>query len=184
MFLNGLDELDATIFVDRLTGSKNIGLSKEQIAKKYNLTHHDVEIKIELISHKLITFIRTNKQEAPLLSIFIEDLIEQLFITDSAAKTYQLLRRGYDNEQISSIRHLKMNTIHDHIVEIAYVDYNFDITEIVAKEEVVEILRSIRKLKTRKLKVLKENLNNKYSFFQIRLVLAVDQTKTWKGGLD
>ncbi|MRH42366.1 hypothetical protein GH741_06680 [Aquibacillus halophilus] len=172
-FLKGLEELEATIFVERFTGSSSVGLSKEQISRRYNLTFHDVEIKTELINHKLISFIIKNKQHVPLLAEFIEDLTNYLFMTESAEKSYQLLSQGHSVEEIAKIRHLKVNTIHDHLVEIAYIDNEYDLSKFISNEGVEQIKTCITNLKTRKLKVIKEDLQNRYSFFQIRLVLAI-----------
>ena len=65
-----------------------------------------------------------------------------------------------------------MNTIYDHIVEIALHDDNFPIEPFVSREKQDEIFKAAEKLKTRKLKLIKEAVGEDIDYFQIRLALT------------
>lgn len=171
-FLNKLDDMDASIFVDRLTGYKKVGLSKEQLAKKHEISVLDVELVIVKITHMLISYLIANRESSPFLFEFTNNLFNHMFITDSTAKTYRLMNKGFSIPTIAKMRQLKESTIQDHIVEIAYIDDHFNIEAYVNKNDVLEIVNVTNRLKTNKLKLIKTKLNNKYSYFQIRLVLA------------
>ncbi|WP_138416897.1 helix-turn-helix domain-containing protein [Aquibacillus sediminis] len=180
-FLRTIPQNQASIFVDRLTGYDQFGLSKEQLAQKYQVSKHDIAVTLQLIIHKLLTFLLNETKNSLYLSTLIKDYVEQTFITNSAAETLNLFQRGYNLEQIMSIRKLKESTIHDHLVEIAYADADFNIEPFVTKDSFVEIARVIDELDSRKLKVIKQHLNENYSYFQIRLVMAAMQSHHKRG---
>lgn len=68
---------------------------------------------------------------------------------------------------------MKVNTIEDHLVEIVLSDKSFPIADYVSLDDEREIAAAINELGTKKLKAIKQMVDNKQiSFFQIRLVLA------------
>ncbi|MDC3413085.1 helix-turn-helix domain-containing protein [Aquibacillus sp. 3ASR75-11] len=173
LFCESLPDQEACIFVDQLTGYRKYGLSKEQLAMKYNLPLEDVELKRALIIHKLINHINRVCQTTDLLPFFIKDLQQPFFLTTSAQKTYTLLQKGFTIEQITTLRRLKESTVFDHIVEIALVDPTLPIDPYVSKEAIDNILEITDQLHTIKLKEIRQALENQYSYFQIRLALAI-----------
>ncbi|KPD00884.1 hypothetical protein LR69_00966 [Geobacillus sp. BCO2] len=75
-------------------------------------------------------------------------------------------------EAIAEIRRLKRSTIEDHIVEIAANVPGFSIAPFVDDEKAAAIRAAAQALRTRKLKEIREALDGKVSYFEIRLVLA------------
>lgn len=178
LFLQLLEEEQASIFVDRLTGYNRYGLSKQQIKDKYNLSYHDVNILMTLIVHKLIYWVEaSNTENLVILRKFLLSSDRKLLNTESAEKTFSLLLKGYDIEQIAKIRRLKINTVHDHIIEIAYWDHQFDYTPYLNKNDFENIVHAIGRIGAKQLKKLNEELEGKYSYFQLRLVLAVNESQ-------
>lgn len=175
-FLGTVSEEQASIFVDRLTGYNQYGLSRQQIKDKHQLTYHDVNIQITLTIHKLIHWINNHNDEL-ILEKFISSSVQKPLNTESAEKTLSLLLKGYNAELISKIRRLKMNTIYDHIIEIAYLDPEFDYSPYLTKNDFEEIANAAGKIGDKKLKSLSEKLEKKFSYFQLRLVLAVNESK-------
>ncbi|MDL4840767.1 helix-turn-helix domain-containing protein [Aquibacillus rhizosphaerae] len=175
LFLNGLTDKEASLFVHRLTGYEKIGLSKNQLAIKYDMTKTDVELNLVLINHKLLNDLLQDNSTYNYLSIFLKGLNDTYFITDTAAQTYQLLIRGYSIDQISKNRRLKVSTIEDHVVEIAYIDDKFSIRPFLSEHEEKEIVVAVETVNSKRLKKIKTSLNDKYSYFQIRLVLAINR---------
>ncbi|WP_077621696.1 helix-turn-helix domain-containing protein [Sediminibacillus massiliensis] len=175
-FLQKIPDMDAGIFVDRLTGYSRIGLSMEQLAVKYQIEKLDVHLRWLLTVHALLNHIADNQDKYPYLSVFADGLFNDFFLTDSAKKTYELLQKGYSIPAVAKIRKLKENTIHDHIVEVAYASPQFPLERFLTNKEVEEIVGMAKKLNTRRLKEIQLALDNKYKYFQLRLALAVKRS--------
>lgn len=170
--LSELSELEAEFFVDRLTGYKYIGRSMDQLAKEYQLSKEDASILLIGIIHRMLIIIEENPTEFKILSEIASVNTKQKFITNTANQTYQLLKNGYHIQQIAEIRNLKLNTIYDHLVEIVLYDQDFEIESFVTTDQQNEIMDAIQKVRSYKLKAIKEHCNDSISYFQIRLVLA------------
>ncbi|WP_112181209.1 helix-turn-helix domain-containing protein [Paraliobacillus zengyii] len=172
-FLKTINPELAQLFVDRLTGYQKIGLTLDQLARKNQTTPIDMHLYLTITLHKLLTYLQERENELIYLPVFYQfTKTSKKFITNSAEKTFILVKKGFDVEQISQIRQLKINTIEDHIVEIAYIDPDFSIKPYVDQESFTIILAAIRNNKTVKLKQIKEMAGNNFSYFQIRLVLT------------
>lgn len=170
-------DLEASIFVQRLTGHSRIGWSKVQIAHTHNITYNDVEVIITLIIHKLLFKIETSPSDFPILKTFTEGLLSNHLVTESAYTTFMLLNRGLDAAQIADKRLLKLSTIQDHIVEIVLSDPTFVISSYISDVAKDQIIETSQTLATNRLKVIREKLDNKYSYFEIRLALAAKQVQ-------
>jgi len=162
----------ALIYVERLTGYKYFGLSIDQLSQKYKLSRHTVELIITYVNHQIIFAINENELKYKLLRLLVRDIINNNHLTISASKTYQLFKQNKSLQDIANIRNLKLNTIYDHIIEIALYDINFKINKFVTNEEANEIINYVETFKTFKLKEIKENISEHITYFQIRLVLA------------
>ncbi|MBP2077829.1 helix-turn-helix domain-containing protein [Oceanobacillus polygoni] len=162
----------ASLFVERLTGYKTYGKSMNQLAELTKLSIMDVHLLLTGIIHKMIQVIETKPEQFPVLSFLIGDLIEQIPITNSANLTYQLLQKQYTIDQIAVMRNLKINTIHDHIVEIALYDTAFSIDHYINQEKQQQIIDVINQENTFKLRDIKKAVHDDISYFEIRLVLA------------
>ncbi|QHE52554.1 helix-turn-helix domain-containing protein [Pontibacillus sp. HMF3514] len=162
----------AEFLTQRMTGVHRYGLSKEQLAFHFDLKKLDVDVYLTSAIHFLLHNVLNAPQSYPFLFGFCNDLVQELPITQSAKKTLELLRKGHPFETITRIRRLKTSTIQDHVVEIALVDPSFSVEQFVSTEAVQNISRVANHLNTNKLKVIKEALEDDYSYFQIRLVLA------------
>ena len=94
-------------------------------------------------------------------------------MTQSTKTTLRYIQEGKNLGEIAEIRRLKVNTIEDHLVEIVLSEKDFPISDYVTIEDEREIAEAIKELGTKKLKAIKQMVDNKQiSFFQIRLVLA------------
>lgn len=184
ILLNNLLDYEASMFVDRLTGFKAYGMSIYQLAEKYKISVHDVQLLLVGITHEMLEAITKASKEFPFLALIIKDLSKSGFITYSADKTYELLKKNYPIEIIASMRQLKIHTIYDHIVEIALYDKNFAVDPYVSKAEQLEIIDAVEQTKTSKLKDIKDYVNQDISYFQIRLALAVVKSSPKSGGIN
>ncbi|RDW22022.1 helix-turn-helix domain-containing protein [Oceanobacillus chungangensis] len=164
---------EAGLFIDRLTGYKNYGMSINQLSSKYNLSVDDVQLIIVNIIHRLLSVLHNEKNNYPFLAYIINDISNATLLSNSAFQTSHLLGQGYSIEKIASIRNLKINTIHDHLIEIAFYETDFPLYHYVTKEEHQDILNAIQKTNSSKLRDIKQQVNNDISYFQIRLILAL-----------
>lgn len=171
-FLATIDEKQATIFVNRLSGYRNYGQTIQQLAMKHNLSNHDVHLILAATYHQLIDYIETN--QVKLLAQFIPEQQQQTkkFITQSAQQTNRLLNQGYTIDQIIDIRRLKRSTIEDHIVELAYAIPNLNLSNYFKSEDLNEILEEIKQINDLRLSQIKQQIGDRYSYFQIRLAIA------------
>ncbi|CQR46721.1 hypothetical protein BN1058_00994 [Paraliobacillus sp. PM-2] len=172
VFLEQLSTVQAQLFVDRISGYGKIGLSLDQLAKKNNLSTMDVALNLTSILHRLLSYIKNDRTRSSNLAVFVPLNNHTLLVTHSAYKTNQWLAKGFTIDQIAQIRNLKRSTIEDHIIEIAYVDPQFDITKFIDNLTYRTILTAIEEQKTTKLKEIKEALDNQYDYFKIRLVFS------------
>lgn len=171
--LSGLSERDCALFVDHLTGFNHYGLSTAQLAEKYHLNSHDVVLLLLSVCHHMIHHISTAKQNFTVLQhILGARQTKQTSITSTANKTYDLYQNGVQLEDIARLRRLKINTIYDHIVEIALYNPHFNIDPFVPKDLQHAIATVVQNNPSFRLSKIKEQVAKEVSYFQIRLVLA------------
>ncbi|WP_188453828.1 helix-turn-helix domain-containing protein [Virgibacillus oceani] len=170
--LGDFSEQDANLFVDRLSGYRTYGKTSHQLSESYQINLSDVPLVWIRMIHHILSVVYSNCMNYPALHSIISDIKNKILITHSAQQTFNLLHKNYSAEEIAHIRNLKLNTIYDHMVEIALFDQSFPTTMYVSKEQQDEIICTIKRMKTSALKQIKENVNEKISYFQIRLVLA------------
>lgn len=165
---------EASIFVDRLSGYQQYGMSIEQLAFAYKYERHDMLLLLTGIVQSILSIIESDKNNFVFLSYILKDLTPDLPLTHSASATFKLLKKSYTIEQIAYIRKLKVNTIYDHLVEIAFYDKAFPIHRYVTKEAQQEIIVAIQRTESSKLKQIKQQISEDINYFQIRLVLAME----------
>ncbi|MBM7598331.1 uncharacterized protein YpbB [Virgibacillus halotolerans] len=165
---------EANIFVDRLTGYKQYGMSLEQLATSYKRETSDIQLLLTGILQAMVAIIQKDIKQYSFLSFTLKDLSPSNSITNSAYATFELLNKGHTVEQIAHIRNLKGNTIQDHIVEIALYDATFPIHSYVSAQAQQEIITAIQQTKSYKLKQIKQYISEEINYFQIRLVLAIN----------
>jgi uncharacterized protein YpbB len=163
------DEI-ASIFVDRLSGYQHYGKSIDQLSNTFKKEKHDIYLLLVCAVHALLRAATTQHDTYRILYFLTKDLEHTVLLTDSAEKTYKLFKLGYPLKRISEIRRLKINTIYDHITEIALNDPLFPFEQFVPKQSAEEILEKIELAGTSKLKVIKEMVPSDISYFQIRLM--------------
>lgn len=180
--LSQLLEKEANIFVDRLTGYQSYGMSLFQLSKEYNMTVDDIHLILISIIHRILGDLEVDSTKFPILSTMVDKKSSLSQITNSASETYKYFLKGLTIEQIANVRHLKLNTIQDHLVEIALYDHQFSIDRYVNKNEQNEILSALKKANSHRLKDIKKLVDDQINYFQIRLVLAIQNKHNRQGG--
>jgi uncharacterized protein YpbB len=171
-FLSECQDIQATIFVQQLSGNNQVGLTKLQLAEQLKMDEQTVNLYHVSTIHRLLSELDNKKETYHNFSMFAMDLKRPLVLTESARLTYYLFKQGHSIKSISKIRKLKQSTIEDHIVEIAIQNPEFSIRPFVEKELEDQIMQLSDKHITRRLREFKEQIGSDVSFFVIRLVLA------------
>ncbi|MFJ7852689.1 helix-turn-helix domain-containing protein [Peribacillus frigoritolerans] len=172
--LENQSDMKRDIFILKLTGINRIGLTFEQIAKRKNTEEEYVRYTFLDSLHQMLAEMETGG-DYPLLSSLTSDWKRSgnPHLTQSTKTTLRYIQEGKNLGEIAEIRRLKVNTIEDHLVEIVLSEKDFPISDYVTIEDEKEIAEAIKELGTKKLKAIKQMVDNKQiSFFQIRLVLA------------
>ncbi len=165
-----VSETHKMILMDRISGYSLSGLTWQQIAEAKNLSVLDVQLMAVEALHAWMSLIEQTR--SPLLIKLLDGVIQQSSLTDTAKRTEKLLNRGFTLEQVASLRQLKTSTIEDHIVELAMNEPHFDYEPFISSTLYQEIINESRRLKTKRLREIKEYLPTA-SYFQIRLALAI-----------
>lgn len=170
--LSKMPQLLAEIFVDQLTAYKAYGLSVSQLTAKYKLTKESIHLLNTAIIHYMMQEITFKKSNYTVLSRYIPQVEQEKQLTNSADITHTYVKQGMSIEEIAEQRNLKLNTIQDHIVEIAYHDPYFAIDSFVTKEMENDIKQAIHRAKSSKLKDIKQFTAEEVNYFEIKLVMS------------
>jgi uncharacterized protein YpbB len=170
--LSAHDEVeDPSILVYRLTGFQDYGLTEVQTADKLNLPGEEYRFRFLNLIHGLLSKIDHQKEKYPILFSLSTVSSQQRNLTLSTSKTYDLYKQGYEIEDISRIRKLKVNTVEDHFIEIILTHDGFDTDCFIPHDELMKAASVMKELGTRRLKPIKERLPH-LTYFQIRIAIA------------
>lgn len=87
------------------------------------------------------------------------------------ATTLQLYKENNNIAEIANIRGLSLNTIQNHLVNFV-VDGTINASELVGKNKIENIIEVAKNQKLQSLKVIKEELGDDYSYFEIHVAVA------------
>jgi len=167
---SGMKDIQKSILTHRLGGFEITGWTWSQLAEQLHITPTSVYLYFIESLHLLLDVIETST-DFVFLSKITENIKVTSYLTDSSKQTSFYLAEGLSIEEISKIRNLKMSTIEDHFVEIAANDPNFSIEQFVTKTDIEAVIVKVNELRTKRLKILKEEFNS-LTFFQLRLILS------------
>ncbi|NIK12330.1 helix-turn-helix domain-containing protein [Alkalibacillus almallahensis] len=166
-----LNENEANLMMLTISGSDQIGLSYQQLAEKWQTNPIMIELSVQSALHQWLRYISSNPDSFNLIKQLIPKQ-EENRLTESALVTKHMYNRGMSIDQIVEKRGLKPSTIEDHIVELAMKEYLFSIREFISLEDEKRIRHVLEEDTTKRLRKIKEQLDDQLSYFQIRLVIA------------
>jgi uncharacterized protein YpbB len=173
------DRISPEALVFRLTGYQKIGLTAVQAAEKMKLEKSFYHLHFLNCLHSMIDQITINSSGYPILLHLLSEHPKRIQLTKSSLTTYRYLQMGRTIDEIAVIRDLRKSTIEDHVVEIALSDSNFSIDPYLPQAIQDEIYEVVRKLKSKQLKLIRQELGEDTTYFQIRLVLAKLGDQLW-----
>lgn len=124
-FLATKDPLKAQIFCEQLTGHQLLGHTMSQLARKYQLDTSDIFYIWHDLSSCYADYLLKEKFK---LAELVTPFMQRQLLPKSSQATYALLKQGRSLEQIANVRHLKLNTVKEHLLNIAILvpDFPFD----------------------------------------------------------
>lgn len=164
--LHQLTEREAILITYRLSGLKT-GLSFPQLSERLGTDLLSLQLEFVIAWRRCL---RVLPEDSLILSLGND--INHFKMTQSAQKTWDLLKQGYTVPQIAERRRLKKSTMEDHLVEIAMYAPVFPIEQFVAAAQYEEVIQITDRLQTFSLKRIKQELTQEMDYFQIRIVLA------------
>nr|WP_257621497.1 helix-turn-helix domain-containing protein [Chryseobacterium sp. NKUCC03_KSP] len=87
------------------------------------------------------------------------------------ATTFQLYKENNSIEEIAKIRDLSINTIQNHLINFV-VDGTINASELVDTNKIENIIEVAKTQKIQSLKVIKEELGDDHSYFEIHVAVA------------
>ncbi|MGA9231680.1 MAG: helix-turn-helix domain-containing protein [Exiguobacterium oxidotolerans] len=169
--LRQLSVKEATLISYRLSGLKT-GLSYPQLEEKLDSDVLSLRLEFMMAWRKCLRHL----DEAGLILRLGED-IDQSKMTQSAQKTWDMLRNGFALNEISERRRLKKSTMEDHLVEIAMYSDVFPRSQFLSDAQFKEVIEVANRNETFSLKRIKGELKLETDYFQIRIALA---RKRWE----
>ncbi|REB09877.1 hypothetical protein DVB69_03445 [Sporosarcina sp. BI001-red] len=171
--MTGISDLQAAVLCHRLTGVSASGWTWEQLEESTGETVASLQLEYLEALHRLITVSESTDAEErlPILHMLVKDIRIKTPLTDSTAITKKLFDQGLPIDEIAIVRQLKVNTIEDHITEIATNDRNFPILRFVGRDDQLAVQHEVRRNDVKRLRFLKEKFPH-LSYFQLRLILS------------
>ncbi|WP_232696286.1 helix-turn-helix domain-containing protein [Brevibacillus daliensis] len=159
---------------DQLTGVGQVGMTWQQLAYKNNMPLVLFQLSMTGIWTQVYKEVEENHDKYPLLTMLIEDDSRALLsVSTSTMETYRLLQKGADIQEIAVRRNIKSNTVEDHIIEIALAGIPLDFSRWITKGQINEVNQVSKQYETKRLRLIKDELGNSYTYLQIRLALAL-----------
>lgn len=171
--LSMLSELEASMFVDRLTSFDSYGSSLQQLSQDYRQSIPDCYLTLQKVFYHLL-YVQEHGKNYSMLKLFAKNLgIADTPLSQTAQFTLRLLQKRHTFDEIMQIRRLKANTIQDHFVEIAMHEEAFPFFDYLDSSVYEEIKEVVHRKQTYRLKEIKNNVHPDISYFQIRLALVL-----------
>ena len=122
-----LEESHSNTVIAQLSGHQIIGETKSQLQELLEMDQFEYALYHQDIIEEILNLIEENSEVLVLLHAIVYQLHRETNygLSSSTYISYELLKQGFDIENIASRRQLKENTIREHILEMAFVLCDF-----------------------------------------------------------
>lgn len=171
--ITGISDLQATLLSHRLTGANASGWTWEQLEEATGEPVGSLQLEYLEALHRLIAVSERvdSAEKLPILHKLVTGIRIETPLTDSTAITKKLFDQGLSIDEIAIVRQLKVNTIEDHITEIATNVEDFPIERFVDAADQLAVQQEVFRNRVKRLRLLKEKFPH-LSYFQLRLILS------------
>lgn len=174
--MTGISDLQAALVSHRLTGADASGWTWEQLGESTGETVGSLQLEYLEALHRLIAVSERvdAANQLPILHKLAAGIRIETPLTESTVVTKKLFDQGLSIDEISVVRQLKVNTIEDHITEIAANDGDFPILRFVEIADQLAVQQEVNRNSVKRLRLLKEKFPH-LSYFQLRLILSTSK---------
>ncbi|MBD7906979.1 helix-turn-helix domain-containing protein [Sporosarcina gallistercoris] len=171
--MTGISDLQAILLSHRLTGADASGWTWEQLEESTGESVASLQLEYLEALHRLIAVSERvdAAEKLPILHKLATGIRIETPLTDSTAITKKLFDQELSIDEIAIVRQLKVNTIEDHITEIATNDADFPIDRFVDLADQLAVQQEVRRHRVKRLRLLKDKFPH-LSYFQLRLILS------------
>lgn len=126
---NYLEKEKANVLTNFLTGHKQIGKTRKQLANQLKMLDYEFKFYLRDLIEEVIEVIKIHSRNLPLLISILDQINKDYFfsMSKSTYETYEMLYKGESIQKISSYRNIKESTVKEHILEIAFILEEFPI---------------------------------------------------------
>ncbi|MER2225609.1 MAG: helix-turn-helix domain-containing protein [Carnobacterium sp.] len=131
--LANLDSFSAEIVVSQLTGHEKFGKTITQLASMYKIEALEIAFLLQNVTIQLMDQIVRKKEIYPLFYLIYQECIGDPYssLSQSTKLTAYYLDKGLSIENIALKRNLKANTISEHVIELAIIFSDFDVSNVI-----------------------------------------------------
>lgn len=173
LLLEPLPEEVARLIVAQLSGASQVGKTLGQIGKQRQEPPVYLHLPFRYGLAVSILRLQKEREQFPLLARLVEQNNKvDARLTESAAKTYELIQRGFSKSEVAIKRGIKESTVEDHLVEMALRCPEWEYSTYLSQELGEQIMQTSEQLQTSRLRLIKDHLDPSVSYLQIRLALA------------
>ncbi|WP_134683262.1 helix-turn-helix domain-containing protein [Brevibacillus migulae] len=166
------------LLVKQFSGAHQTALTMQQLAYQEKLPPSLIRVKWRFGVASVMIQVKETPDLYPLLAALLpEEQSGGSQMSSSAQETYRLLQKQIPIEKIAQIRGITRNTVEDHLVDIAFHEPAWDASPYLTDEARRQILETSARLHTRRLRLIREALDDRYSYLQIRLALAIGEAR-------
>lgn len=170
---SSLPERVQMLLVGQLSGASQVGKTLGQLAQKLEEPAAYLHLLFRYGLAASLQRLQMEPGQFDLLSrLAVQDDKLDARLTESAARTYSLIRRGWGIEQIATARKIKISTVEDHLAEIALRCPEWDCSAYLDPGLGALIVQISEQLQTSRLRLIKDQAGASVSYLQIRLALA------------
>lgn len=129
-----LPEEVVNMVVMQLSGHDRIGKTKQQTAAFMKKESYEFLLFFENALEQMI--LKIEEEDFFLLKQMLNDILKETVygLTDSTFLTAKYLTKGLSIDQVAKLRRLKVNTIREHILEIAFIQPNFSFKPFISEK--------------------------------------------------
>lgn len=167
-FMASLPEKYRYLLIDQMVGFQKDGLTERQLSEKYELSTIELSIVMDQLMHLMIS---KNIHSNTLLASLISEVhsMNNYGLSQSATITLKLLDESWTIKDISKKRHIKPNTVKEHILEIVLIKNQLSCSRFIPKESYHNLNRLFLENSRLTYKETMEKLDG-VEFFWYRLV--------------
>lgn len=144
--LTMMDSFSAEIVVSQLTGHEKFGKTITQLASMHKIEALEIAFLLQHAIIQLMDQIVQKKEEYPLFYLIYQECTGDPYngLSQSTRLTAYYLDKGLSIETIALKRKLKVNTISEHVIELAIIFSDFDVSNVIPDSDYQRLITAFQ----------------------------------------